>query len=200
MWRGKMKMTTTRWVWPSQLRTQRYAELHGRSAYKDVFNAKFLDGLEKRRDLIEGRYYKALAIQIPLFLLLAFSLVKPDLKLSIVGFSIDGVRGLREILLVVSSTMNVVIWNFTKELQDINEMLSGVAQKLSRENADALAFLRTRYGLNDDSAPQVFEPSLLLGKIHLVSALLAIAPAVLFIGSLVIAGLVVQFLISARYG
>src|SRR6185437_13454448 len=100
MWHRKTKWTTTRWVWPEKIRIERYKQLHASSKYKDVFDLRYLDGLEKRRELIEGRRYKSSAIQIPLFLLLTFSLLHLDLTVSIAGFSIASARGLREILLL----------------------------------------------------------------------------------------------------
>ncbi len=146
MWRRKTKWTTTRWVWPKRIRTQRYSQLHGASEYKEIFDQKFLDGLEKRRELLEGRSYKALAIQVPLFLLLAVSLIKQDVKLAIVGFSIDGVGGLREILLVISSFLALMTSGFNRELGDLKEIIKGAVEKISQGKPDAREFLNVRYG------------------------------------------------------
>src|SRR6266478_6105776 len=123
MWRRKMRLTTTRWLWPHIVRQERYGQLHGSTKYKDIFDQKFLEGLEKRRDLLESRNYKLWGLQIPLFLLLAFSLVNLDLKVSLAGFSIEGVRGIREILLVILAILAMGSSNIQRELNDVKEVM-----------------------------------------------------------------------------
>jgi hypothetical protein len=173
---------------------QRYVELHGSSKYKDVFDQKFLDGLEKRRELLEGRNFKVLAIQIPLFLLLAVSLINQDVKLSIVGFSIDGARGLREILLVITSILGLMASGFNRELGDIKEIMKGAVEKLSQGNADSREFLNVRYGLSEFAYGRTFDPHLHTGNFHLVWAVLILMPMLLLLGALVGVALSVQFL------
>jgi hypothetical protein len=115
----KIRWTTTRWVWPATVRQERYGQVHGSTKYKDVFDQKFLEGLEKRRDLLDSRRYGVTALEMPLFLLLAFSLVNLDVKVSVAGFSIEGVRGLREILLVALGFLTMHKANIQRELDDV---------------------------------------------------------------------------------
>jgi hypothetical protein len=102
--------------------------------------------------LLEGRSFKAIAVQVPLFLLLAFSLVNLDGKVSVAGFSIEGVRGLREMLLVISSTLALRSSNIDRELGDITEIMKSAVQKLSGKD-DVRNFLSVRYGVGEFARP-----------------------------------------------
>lgn len=190
----KTRWTTTRWVLPRKIRMERYGQLHGSSKFKDIFDQKFLDGLEKRRDLLESRNYKLTAIQIPLFLLLAFSLVNLDVKVSLAGFTLEGVRGLREILLIISSIVGVVSFGVARQLGDLNEVMKAATEKIAGGKADVKNFLNVRYGLEELSIPSTFDPSLLIGKLQLASIVLAAIPYVLVVIALIVTVLGVQFL------
>jgi hypothetical protein len=181
--RWKMRWTTTRWLWPHTLRQERIGQLYGSTKYKDLFDQKFLEGLEKRRDLLESRTYKLWGLQTPLFLLLAFSLVNLDVKLSLAGFSIEGVRGIREIILVILGFLTMASSNIQRELDDVKEVMSGIVAKMSGDKIDVLDLLKVRFGLGGLTGPGGYDPKLLTGGFHLALAILAILPALLFIGA-----------------
>jgi hypothetical protein len=188
------KWTTTRWVFPRKIRSERYGQLHGSTKYKDVFDQQYLDGLEKRRDILESRIYKLGALQVPLFLLLAFSLVNLDAKVSIAGFSIEGVRGLREILLVISSIIGVESSSIARQLGDLKELMKAATEKISGGQADARNFLNVRYGLEELSDISKFDQSLQIGKFQIAMLLLAGLPYLVVVLALVVIVLAVQFL------
>jgi hypothetical protein len=187
-----MRLTTTRWLWPRIVRQERYGQLHGSTKYKDIFDQKFLEGLEKRRDLLESRNYKLWGLQTPLFLLLAFSLVNLDLKVSLAGFSIEGVRGIREILLVILAILAMGSSNIQRQLNDVKEVMKGAVVKMSGGKIDVLDFLNIRFGLGELSSPAGYDAKLRLGGFHLALAILALLPAFLFVGAAVIVALAIE--------
>jgi hypothetical protein len=173
---------------------ERFGQLYGSSRYKHVFDLKFLEGLEKRRELLEGRNFKAIALQAPLFLLLAFALVNLDVRVSVAGFSVEGVRGLREILLIISSLLALRTSNLDRELGDVNEIMKSAVQKLSGGKDDVRNFLAVRYGIEEFSDARSFDQNLKSGPFQYVSAVLIALPVVLYIGALAVVGLGVQIL------
>jgi hypothetical protein len=142
------RRTTTRWLWPVKLRADRFAELGAKKKYADLLGTDFMSGLEKRCDLLEGRYYKGLAIQIPLFFMLAFSLLNMDVKTTLIGFSVESVKSLREILLVLS--VPIALWMAVIQLHmsSIKELLKTSIARSAGDDADLKDFLEVRYGLS----------------------------------------------------
>jgi hypothetical protein len=83
----KAKWTARRWKLPSLLRAEIYSEILARETFADVFNVAFLDGLEKRRNLLESRYWKAIGLQAPLFILLILSVLQLDFPITVLGIA-----------------------------------------------------------------------------------------------------------------
>jgi hypothetical protein len=141
--------TSRRWQLPSQLRRDRFNELMANGEFEGSFNQSLIDGLEKRRDLLEGRQFKLLAIQAPLLLLLAFSLVNIDVSVSLAGISVKATKALREVLLVLSALFGIGASAYGRQLVFLSEMLKAHIARLSNKNEFAREFLETRYGLSD---------------------------------------------------
>jgi hypothetical protein len=133
----ELRKTTTRWLSPIKLRAERFAELQAKKKYTDLLGAEFIAGLEKRNDLLEGRYYKGLAIQIPLFFILALSLLKVDVKTTFLGFSIESAKSIREILLVLSVPVALFMAMIHLQQASIKEMLKTPSSAL-RETRQTL--------------------------------------------------------------
>jgi hypothetical protein len=188
------RWTTTRWILPSKIRAERYAQLHGSSKYNVIFDQKFLEGLERRRDLLESRNYKLMALQAPLFLLLAFGLLDLDVKVSIAGFSIEGVRGLRELLLTISSVLGVASSALSRQIGDVTEILKAATMKMSGGQREVNNLLNVRYGLEELASPHVFDQSLSTGRGYILALSAAAVPALLVVIAAVGVALAVQFL------
>jgi hypothetical protein len=170
------RWTTTRWVIPRRIRLERYQQLHGSAKYRDVFDQRFLDGLEKRRDTLESRGYRLLALQAPIYFLLAFSLVNLDLKVSLAGFSLEGVRGIREILLVVSTILGIISYSLNRQVGDLVEIMKAAIEKLSDGKADARNLLQVRYGLSELADVSTFNTSFVPGRFQFITLGLAAIP------------------------
>ena len=157
-------LTTRSWQLPSRLRQDRFRELLISAEY-NAFDDNLMVAIEKRRDLIEGRQIKLIAIQAPLFLLLAFSLLNIDLNVSVAGFSAATSKALREVVLVISSVFGLGIAAFGRQIVYLNEMLKAEIERKSKGNAFALGFLELRYGVSQDLTHKPFDEQL-EGRIH----------------------------------
>jgi hypothetical protein len=164
----------------------------GARSTKILFDQRFLEGLEKRRDLLESRTYKLWGLQTPLFLLLAFSLINLDVKLSLAGFSIEGVRGIREIILVILGLLAMASSNLQRELNDVKEVMRGAVAKMSGDKIEVLDLLKVRFGLGELTGPGGYDPKLLSGGFHLALGILAILLALFFVGAAVVLALGIE--------
>lgn len=99
--------------------------------------------------MLEAREWKLIAWQIPLLLLLALAVVEIDVKVSLLGFSADGVKSLREILLVLSTTLVLIFIPTSSAVLSLKEMLGAVVDHQAKGNDDLQDFLEVRYGLSD---------------------------------------------------
>jgi len=103
------------------------------------------------------------AIQIPIFIFLAVSLIPLNVKFSLFGFAPDNTMGLREILLIISACVAISESATSREICYIKEMLSARAEKLAAGNEDARRFLLLPYGLRPDFESEPTETFLSAG-------------------------------------
>src|SRR5262245_26806290 len=141
----KAKFTTV-WKLPSTLRKERFVELFSKKEFREILNSDFIKGVESRRDLLQARRFKLYAWQVPLFLFLALSLVPVKISGAIFGVSIDSAKTLREVLLVISSTLGLAALFIQSQGTYLEEILDAVAIKQSANNKDLKEFLTVRYG------------------------------------------------------
>lgn len=187
-------MTTTRWRSPITLRMERFAELQAKKKYADLLGAEFMSALEKRLDLLEGRFYKGLAIQIPLFFMLAFSLLNVDVKTTLLGFSVESAKSLREIVLFISIPVALVMAAFQLEQASVKEMLKASIRRVASSDPDLTEFLEVRYGLSyftskpygslNFGSAQLIALILLILIVYALAALMLLAVTVVQIGNL----------------
>jgi hypothetical protein len=134
---------------------EQFYELFNTATFADVFNEKYIDGLEKRRDFLDGQTKKSEAIQILAFSLLALSVFPIHLPFSFLGLSVSNVRDVREILLVVCAYSLFYIVPLGVEKGYISDLLQAHVRKLSKGNDVALLALKTRYGLQPLKFPEM---------------------------------------------
>lgn len=145
-----------KWSAIQQARKKGVAGLLDAPAFKDVFNDKFVDGLERRRDTLQARILKVHLFQLIALLILAMAVLSFHLAISLFGVSANDARNVRELLLVISSTAQ--LFNAVNIMQSaqISEFIDGYAWKLAKGNAMALNAIRLRYGLaNNDVVPNI---------------------------------------------
>jgi hypothetical protein len=88
-----------------------------------------------------------LAVQIPLFFILAFSLLNVDVKTTLLGFSIESAKSVREILLVLSVPVALSMAFVQLQQASIKEMLKTSIGRVAGDDTDLKDFLEVRYGL-----------------------------------------------------
>ena len=170
---------------------ERFAELLAKKKYVDLLGMEFMSALEKRSDLLEGRLYKALAIQLPLFFMLAFSLLNVDVKVTLLGFSVDSARSLREILLVLSVPVGLVTASIQLHQTSIKELLRTSIRRVAADEPHLKDFLEVRYGLSYFTAT-THGGDLNSGLFQVVTALLLIVIVYMLVMVMGITALTVQ--------
>jgi hypothetical protein len=147
-----------RWADKIKARKAEITELFNAPTFKDIFSDKFVEGLERRRELLEGRSHKVQVAQLLILIMLAMALLSLHLTVSIFGLSTADTRNLREVLLVVSSTVQLFNLFSIREQMYIREFLEVYINKLSKGNDIARRALRIRYGLGHGfDSPWTFE-------------------------------------------
>lgn len=147
VWRRKIKWHDSTWLTSSGLREKRFAALISAEETKGRFDEKFFEGLEKRRDLAEGRELKIQALQLPIILFLMLIVIGVDVKFSVLGLTPVRADGFREILLCISSTLGFLTTTFQFQKDLANEMLRVHCKSRSNGHPDAEPFFKLRYGL-----------------------------------------------------
>ena len=136
-----------RWSYARQARSKELIELLKTPAFKEVFNDKFIDGLERRKELWRVDSSKVQAIQMFILLCLGISILSVHLTISLFGVSTGDAKNAREILLIISSSVQLInIFNVINESYII-DFLSAYVRSLSKGNEIALKALQMRYGL-----------------------------------------------------
>lgn len=79
------------------MRKERFKQLMAKRELDPLLGASFLDGLEKRKFELEKMQWKLFAVQAPIFLFLAFSLLNVGAHVSVLGISIEASKNLREV-------------------------------------------------------------------------------------------------------
>src|SRR4051794_12043235 len=112
-----------KWADKPAFRKKEFLELLNADASKDLFNEKFIEGLEKRRDLLNARSEKVQIIQLTIMVILLISLLSMHMSISFLGLSTPDARGVRELLLIISSSIQLGLAFQTSEQMYIRELL-----------------------------------------------------------------------------
>jgi len=187
------KWTTRRWKRPATMRKERLAELFSKSELSEILNSEFVKGVESRKDLLEGRQYRLWAWQIPLLLFLTLSLLPTKVSGSIFGISIESAKTLREVLIVLSSTLGILSLFVTNQVGYLAEILQVAAQKQSKQIKDLKEFLDVRYGTTV-MLSRNFSDEFLIGNTQIILAAILLVAFLLLVGMLLLGGLLIHVL------
>jgi hypothetical protein len=183
----KPKWTTLRWRSPPSLRKERFQQLLAKRDLNNVFGERFIDQLEHRRDLLENKRWRLTVWQIPIFLFLAFSLLNMDTSIILFGISVKSLSHIREVLLIISSSLAIWAWTIDTPIRFIQEMMGACINKLSNNDDDLRDFLKIRYGLAGWSL-KVFDknlkPTLMYGIIAIMMLLAIVIIAIMIVAIL----------------
>jgi|SRR5882672_4921606 len=136
-----------RWGDTPKNRQEEFTRLLTAPAFKDVFNEKFIESLERRKSYLAGRSDKVQIVQLTVMLLLSMALLSVHSNISFLGLSTANSRDLREMLLVIGASVQFLNTFSVAEQTYIRDWLSAYATKMARGDEAAYRALRARFGL-----------------------------------------------------
>jgi hypothetical protein len=123
------------------------AALNKTEVRKEIFNEKFIDGLEKRHDALAERQRKAMLVTGSAFLLLSIALLAVNVPVSLFGVSASNAGNLRELLLVLLASIPLFTLFGSIEQTRIADAMNAWISRASRGDKDVERVLLLRYGL-----------------------------------------------------
>jgi hypothetical protein len=196
-----------KWVRLSELRRDMFYDLLVKSKYEKVFDDKFIETVQKRRDAVAAMAFKLTTFQIPIFALLVFSLIPIQASVSVLGISPASSRHLREILVVASSLIGLIATYLNIYKGSLNEMLSAYTRRQSKGDARVRRFLDIAYDLDffvlpdvgpRESLPKSFLPVMFIWIVALVIVFAAVVCAALAIHILILRDIYIDPSYSVR--
>jgi hypothetical protein len=136
-----------KWSDKSKFRRNEFASLLDAPEYKNIFDEKYFDGLERRKAFLEGRTHTVEVLHATVLLFLALAVLSVHLPISLFGVSSGDTRSFREVLLIIASTVQYMSMWYKSEQRYIDELLTTYVGKLSRGAESAQHALAVRYGL-----------------------------------------------------
>ena len=126
---------------------EKFDELLNNEAFRDVFDNGFVEGLERRKAKLDGRAQKVQIAQLTVLLMLFLSLLSVHLSVSIFGVSTSEAHNLREVLLLVTSTIQAGNIFPSLETTKVNKLLNAFILHVGKGNPAAIRALNLRYGV-----------------------------------------------------
>src|SRR5664280_1347343 len=109
--------------------TEKFEDLLKSETYKDIFNEKYVDGLVRRLDDLTSRDQRMQLVQITLVLFLGLTLLSVNLSFSMFGLSTADANNLREVLLLVLSSVQMANTLPSVEQANIQKLLLAVVER-----------------------------------------------------------------------
>jgi hypothetical protein len=100
VWMRAPKLTTTQWRTLGSIRRERFRNLISQKAMSEVFDGKFFERVQNQYNDLDKRLMALAAIQVPIFIVLAVSLIPINVEFSFFGISPHASKGWRELLLL----------------------------------------------------------------------------------------------------
>jgi hypothetical protein len=174
---SRMSAAKSAFKWEAK-RQERRAEfgklLDDEELRRDVFNEKYFDALERRKDALAAAFSKSQMVILIGTLFLGLSVLSVHLPVSVFGLSAQDAGNLREILLVGVSTVQISRVLPEIERANITDLLMVLVSKVAKGNEAAARALRVRYGIDNASIiPSITTPAAQLSAMQKVTFLLA---------------------------
>jgi hypothetical protein len=179
----------------SSIRKQRYRYVLANQSLSKIFDDKFFEMVERRRNETDARHLKLVALQFPIFLCLVLVLLPGTIKFSFFGITPDDVRSLREALLVLSAVIGFGASLLASHSSHLKEILEARTERALETNEDAQKLYRVGYGIELEWWPRPLEKGVERGfAFNLVTGLIWIIGIALFL-LLVVSAFVIQILL-----
>ncbi|MFL9503950.1 hypothetical protein ACJMQP_28225 [Rhodopseudomonas palustris] len=120
--------------------------LKRKSCREKLFDDKFIEALERRRDVLVVKSSRIMLLQLTLSLMLAVSVFVPDLSITMFGLS-SKAANLREFLLVVTGAVPIYGMLASIEHSRLTDAMIILLQDRAEGDPDALRLLKLRYGI-----------------------------------------------------
>ena len=114
---------------------------------KDIFNEKFIEALEKRRDVLRERDRKGFLLMATALLFLGIALLSVNVPVALFGVSTTNAANLREVLLVLLASIPLFNLFGSIEQSRIKDLMELWILKASRGDKDIQRALQLRYGI-----------------------------------------------------
>jgi len=168
----KPKLHTISWTKISTLRKQKFDALL--SKHGEIFDEKFIEMVQKRRERLLNLTLKLTAIQVPILAFLTFALIPVDASVSVLGISPATNRNLREILIVFSAITGLLAVGLSVNRQTLSDIVQAYVDKRSKSDNEANEYLSIGHGLSFASLPNSDYGLLSFGRGYLMLLLLLI--------------------------
>jgi hypothetical protein len=132
---------------------------------RDVFNERYFEALERRRDAITVAAAKRQSLVWIGMLFLGLSVLSVHVPVSMFGLSVDA-KNLREILLLALSTLQVAGIMPELEKANITDHLFALVSFVSRGDETAARALRLRFGIQPANMIPILDLSRRSGAHH----------------------------------
>jgi hypothetical protein len=180
---------TRSWVKASTLRQTRYWEIIQEN--DRVLGDKFFVDIDKRRSSAANVRLIATAVQIPIFVLLALSLLPVDLNSAAQWAFPTSIKNLREVLIVVSATLALATTFVGYHHDVLTEILAAHVERLSKGDKAVREMLEISYGTALFPLPQSIRGQFELGGgfklfVRILTSVSAFTLIVLVLGTIII--------------
>jgi hypothetical protein len=172
-----------------QARRDRLSALLASKELRPAFDDKFFEMVTNRWFTLEKRSVALLALQAPILLSLGLSLASVK-----VGFGpFAELANKREILILVSVSLSVFSSVNARDKRALQELIEARIQNLAGKHADAVAFLKSGFGISHPADTDPDDPHLRRSFVHKLFTGIWVIVQLAFAIVLVIAALAVHF-------
>lgn len=117
--------TKEQWAWRTlgSIRRGRLKAIFAAEDYKGIFDEKFFENVMARLSVLEDRDLKIAALIVTTWAVLAISLLPVHVQINLFGFTSDSLSGLREIILILYSSLGLYLSTVRQQASYLKEML-----------------------------------------------------------------------------
>lgn len=188
-------MYTRTWRRAGPLRQQRFFDILANQDKDGAFDEAFIELVHKRRSSASQLTFKLISLQVPIFVLLVFSLIPIQASVSILGITPAASRNLREVLVVVSATLGVVSSGLGIYYAVLTEIIAAYVEKRSKGDKEVREFLGIGHGVDFIVMPNVEYKNLSLGWGFAVFLVVVFLAGVVFVLSIAAAALYLHYVV-----
>jgi hypothetical protein len=144
---------------PRKVRLERIQHLFSQKALKEILDDKFIDGLQKRRDDLQSRILKILGVEVTILGIMLICLTPLHLNVTLFGVQASDLRQLRELLLVIFSSLGFRSFQWRAESTFVREVMHAALMAKAKNDQELLFILQHRFGIGGFPDHPLFQPA-----------------------------------------